>query len=354
MSSEIVSYSNLHRFTCDALRRAGLPEADAVTGADVLATTDAWGVFTHGTKSLAGYLRRLKAGGLRAQGSPRIVAEGGGWATVDGDSSLGMVASVFAMQTAIAKARQQGIAYVGVRNSCHFGAAGYYAWLAAREGLIGIAMANDIPSVAAPGSRGAITGSNPLAYAVPAGNRRPMLLDISTATVAGGKVYAAKARGEPIPGNWIIDATGRPTTDLSGFPNSCTLLPMAGHKGYGLSLLIETLSGILSGAAVTWGVRSWAHDDATLHTLHGAAFLAIDVKCIMPPEEFARKVEALIDEIHNSPRADGVERLLVPGELEWERHDRAMKEGIPLPADVAENLKAAAALAGLDWRALMG
>lgn len=325
-----------------------MSEADAATGADVLSTTDAWGVFTHGTKSLAGYLRRLKAGGLRAQGRPRIVAEGGGWATVDGDSALGMVTSVFAMQTAIAKARQQGIAYVGVRNSCHFGAAGYYPWLAAREGLIGIAMANDIPSVAAPGSRGAVTGSNPLAYAVPAGKHRPMLLDISTATVAGGKVYAAKARGEPIPGNWIIDATGKPTTDLSGFPHSCALLPMSGHKGYGLSLLIETLSGMLSGAAVTWGVRSWAHDDATLRTLHGAAFLAIDVMCIMPPAAFATRIESLIHEIHNSPRAEGVERLLVPGELEWERHERAMREGICLPADVVTSLNVAAELAGLD------
>ena len=348
MSSKTISYAALHRFTSSAFRRVGMSGADAVTGADALATTDAWGVFTHGTKSLAGYLRRLKAGGLRAQGQPRIVAEGGGWATVNGDSSLGMITSVFAMQTAIAKARQQGIAYVGVRNSCHFGAAGYYAWLAAREGLIGIAMANDIPSVAAPGSRSAVTGSNPLAYAVPAGKHRPMLLDISTATVAGGKVYAAKARGEPIPANWIIDATGKPTTDLSGFPHSCALLPMSGHKGYGLSLLIETLSGVLSGAAVTWGVRSWAHQDATLPTLHGAAFLAVDVRCIMPPDEFAAKIESLIHEIHNSPRAEGVERLLVPGELEWERHDRAMKEGIALPVDVVGSLKTAAELAGLD------
>jgi LDH2 family malate/lactate/ureidoglycolate dehydrogenase len=354
MSSQTIIFPKLQGFTREAFRRVGMSDTDATTGADVLATTDAWGVFTHGTKSLAGYLRRLKAGGLRAQGKPRVISEGGGWATVDGDSSLGMVTSVFAMETAIAKARQQGIAYVGVRNSCHFGAAGYYAWLAAREGLIGIAMANDIPSVAAPGSRGAVTGSNPLAYAVPAGTLRPMLFDISTATVAGGKVYAAKARGEPIPGHWIIDATGKPTSDPSGFPHVGALLPMAGHKGYGLSLLIETLSGILSGAAVTWGVRSWAHDDATLPTLHGAAFLAIDVKCILPPEEFARKVETLIDEIHNSPRADGAERLLVPGELEWERHDRAMREGIPLPPDVVENLQAAAELAGLDWRSLVG
>jgi ureidoglycolate dehydrogenase (NAD+) len=167
-TNNTVTYEVLHRFTAEALRAAGVSEADATTTADVLTTTDAWGVFTHGTKLLAGYLRRLKLGGLRARGLPRIIAEGGAWATVDGDAALGQVASVLAMRTAIAKAKQQGIAFVGVRNSCHFGGAGYYTWLAAKEGLIGLAMANDLPSVAAPGSRGAILGSNPLSYAVPA------------------------------------------------------------------------------------------------------------------------------------------------------------------------------------------
>src|SRR5262245_45304833 len=258
MNPKSTSYDDLHQFTREAFRRVGMSGSDATTGADVLVTTDAWGVFTHGTKSLAGYLRRLKAGGLRPQGTPRIVAEGGGWATVDGDSSIGMVTSVFAMKTALAKARQQGIAYVGVRNSCHFGAAGYYAWLAAREGLIGLAMANDIPSVAAPGSRGAVTGSNPIAYAVPAGKYRPMLLDMATATVAGGKVYAARARGEPIPNTWLLGADGLPTTDPSGFPKVGALQPAAGHKGYGIALLIETLSAVVTGAAITRQVRSWA------------------------------------------------------------------------------------------------
>src|SRR3954451_17614208 len=137
MSGKVVSFESLHRFTREAFVRVGLSLADATTAADVLVTTDAWGVSTHGTKALAGYLRRFKLGGLRAQGRPNLAAEGGAWAVVDGDSSLGMVTSVFAMQTAIRKAKEQGIAYVGVRNSCHFGAAGYYAWLAAREGLIG-------------------------------------------------------------------------------------------------------------------------------------------------------------------------------------------------------------------------
>jgi ureidoglycolate dehydrogenase (NAD+) len=349
-----VKYSTLHQFVAEAFRRVGVPDADASVTADVLATTDAWGVFTHGSKNVRGYLRRLKAGGLRAGGQPRLAAEGPAWGIVDGDSALGMVTSVFAMETAIAKARACGMAYVGVRNSCHFGAAGYYAWLAARQGLIGVSMANDIPSVAAPGSRGGVTGSNPISYAVPAGRHPPLLLDMSIATVAGGKVYAARTRGERIPDTWLIGADGKPTTDPSGYPDAGALQPAAGHKGYGLALLIETLSGILSGAAFTWRVGTWMWDDGTKPTNHGAAFLAIDTNAVMPAAEFARRMEALVDEIHAAPRADGVERLYVPGEMEWERHGRAMTEGIPLPPDVVASLEEAAAMTGLDQADLFG
>lgn len=346
-SSRTFSYDQLHRFVVEALRRAGLSEADAKIGADVLATTDAWGVFTHGTKCLRGYLRRLKAGGLRAEARPEIIRQGPAWAIVNGQSALAMVTSVLAMRTAIAKAKACGVAYVGVRNSCHYGAAGYYASLAADEGCIGLSMANDIPSVAAPGSRGAITGSNPISYAIPAGKHRSILLDMSVATVAGGKVYAARTRGETIPNTWLLGADGKPTTDPSGYPQIGALQPAAGHKGYGIALLIEALSGALSGAAVTWKVGNWLWDDGTKPTDHGAAFIAIDVNTIMPAAEFTRRVEALVDEIHSAPRADGVERLFVPGEMEWERHARATREGIALPSDVVESLHDSADMTGL-------
>ena len=343
-----VGFPALRGFISKALVRIGLSEADAATGAEVLATTDAWGVFTHGSKLLRGYLRRLQAGGLRVAGQPRLAAEGGAWAVVDGDSALGLVTSTFAMEVAIAKARRQGIAYVGVRNSCHFGAAGYYAWLAAREGLIGLSMANDIPSVAAPGSRGAVTGSNPIAYSVPVAGRRPLLLDMSIATVAGGKVYAARERGDPIPDNWIVGPDGRPTTDSSMYPRLGALTPAAGHKGYGLALLIETLSGLLPGAGFTWQIHSWMTDDLAAPTGHGAAFLAIDADAMMPTGAFERRVEALVDEVHAAPKADGSERIYVPGEMEWERYDRAMQDGILLPPDVVASLRETAALVGLD------
>jgi|SRR5712691_7108397 len=347
-STRIVSYAALHRFTARAFQQVGLSEADASTGADVLALTDAWGTCTHGTKSLRGYLRRLKAGGLRPEGKPRLAAEGPAWATVDGDSALAMITSTFAMQTAIAKARKCGIAYVGVRNSCHYGAAGCYAWQAAREGLIGLSMANDAPSVAAPGSRGPITGSNPISYAVPAGRYRAILLDMSVATVAGGKVYVAQTRGEQIPNTWLFGADGKPTTDPSGYPHIGALQPAAGHKGYGIALLIETLAGVLSGAAITRAVGSWMLGDGTQPTNHGAAFIAIDVNSMISAGKFIQRVESLVEEIHNAPRAEGVDRIYVPGEMEWERYDRSMQEGIALPSDVVSSLEEAAKLSGLD------
>jgi ureidoglycolate dehydrogenase (NAD+) len=353
-SPQKVSFSQLHAFVKTAFEGVGMSAIDANIGADVLVTTDAWGVFTHGTKNLRGYLGRLKAGGLRPAGRPRVVAEGPAWAIVDGDAALGMVTSVHAMQNAIAKAKIAGMAYVGVRNSSHYGAAGYYAWLAAREGLIGLSMANDTPSVAAPGSRGAITGSNPFSYAVPAGRHRSISLDMSIATVAGGKVYAARTRGESIPGNWLIGADGKPTNDPRGFPEVGALQPAAGHKGYGIALMIEALAGLLSGAGVTNQIGSWMFAQASKPTNHGAAFIAIDVKAMQPMADFVRRTEALVDEIHQAPRAEGVERLFLPGEMEWERYDRAQVEGIPLPSDVVDSLREAAKITGQDVKKDLG
>lgn len=347
-TKHIVSHDALMNFTTKAFRIAGLSEVDARIGAEILVLTDTWGTFTHGTKSLRGYLRRLKAGGLRPQGKPRVVNEGPAWAMVDGDSSLGMVTSHFAMEIAIAKARKCGIGYVGVLNSCHYGAAGCYAWQAAEQGFIGLSMANDVPSVAAPGSRGAITGSSPISYAVPAGRHRPLILDMSVATVAGGKVYASRTRGERIPNNWLLGADGKPTTDPNGYPQTGALQPAAGHKGYGIALLIETLAGVLTGASITWKVGSWMFDDGTNPTGHGAAFIAIDLAAMMPADKFAQRMEALVDEIHNAPRADGVDRIYVPGEKEWEHYERVMQDGIALPTDVYASLEEAAKMSGLD------
>lgn len=337
-----VGISSLHQFVLDVLVQCGVFRADAEITAEVLVTTDAWGIYTHGTKALRGYAKRLRAGGIKPQGRPVITREGPAWAAVDGDSSLGMVASVFSMKCAMAKARASGIALVTVRNSCHFGAAGYYAHLAARENLVGLAMANDVPSVAAPGSKGSVLGSNPFAFSAPGGDYPPMVLDISTAIVAGGKVKSNMAEGRPIPGDWLIDSEGRPTTDGNLYPQQASLNPMAGHKGYGLALMIEILSGLLSGAAVRDKVGWWTVGDPSRPTNHGHAFLVIDPTIVTGGNAFPGGMTSLIRGIKESPVVPEMDALKIPGEIEYAKRKKAEKEGIPLPEDVWESLRGAA------------
>ena len=344
-----ISIDALTTFCVAALTEVGVSDEDAHTTADALVTTDAMGVFTHGTKLLAGYLNKLQGGGYRPAAVPRIEREGPGWAIIDGESALGQVGSVFAMRTALAKAQRVGIAYVGLRNTGHIGAAGYYAALAARAGLIGMVTGNDIPSVAAPGSRGAVLGSNPIAYGIPVGDGDPILLDMATAAVAGGKVYAAHQRGEPIPPTWLIDSAGQPTTDGSLYPQHASLAPMAGHKGYGFGLWCEILSAVLPGGHTTWQVGSWIFDDAARPSWHNASFIAIDVAAMTPREEFGQRLRTLIEEVHSAATADGVERVLLPGEREWQRHQQAQTQGIDLPPDVVEKLTQAAMKVGLPF-----
>ena len=336
-----VAPSALVDFVADAAGRAGLSTDDATTLAAALVQADTMGVHTHGTKLLVGYLRKLVAGGYRATARPRVLREGAGWAVVDGAQALGQIGGSFAMEIAIAKARTVGVATVGLRDTGHIGAAGCYALQAARAGLIGLVAGNDMPSVAAPGSRGAVLGSNPLAWAAPLPDGEPILLDIATAAVAGGKVYAAVQRGEPLPQGWLIGPDGLPTTDGSLYPAQAALAPMAGHKGFGFGLLAEILSGVLSGGTVTRQVGSWMFDPAQEPSRHNAGFIAIDAATIAGPDAYAAAITRLAAEIRAAPPAVGCDRVRLPGDLEWERRGRALVDGIDLPEDVRAALRRA-------------
>lgn len=342
LAMSAVSIAYLKECVAEMLLSCGMSPQDAEGTSEALVTTDAMGVFTHGTKLLVGYIKKLKGGGYVATAEPFIEREGPGWAIVDSQSSLGQVGSLFAIRQAIEKARRVGIAYVGLRNTGHIGAAGYYAALAAREGFIAMVTGNDIPSVAAPGSWQAVLGSNPLAYAIPVSDRDPILLDIATAAVAGGKVYAAIQRGDPIPSTWLIGPDGQPTSDGQLYPKNASLAPMAGHKGYGLGLWCEILSAVLPGGAMTWQVGSWIFDEPSLPSRHNASFTVIDVAAMSPADVFQKRLQILIDEIHAVPTADGVDHLLLPGEREWNNYRQAQVDGIHLPKDVLEQLHRAA------------
>ena len=342
-----VSVEALEAFCIKSMVRSGLSETDARTTARVLVTTDTWGVFSHGTKQLLHYLRKVRAGGINPRATPEIVKEGPSWALVDGHCAMAMVSACLAMEQAIRKAKISGLAYVGVKNSTHFGAAGYYANLAATQDMIGLAMSNVDTNMTAPGARGSIIGNNPMAYAIPAGKEYPILLDIAMSTVAAGKIYTAQASSKPIPDNWLVDAEGLPTTNISNYPRVGSLLPMSGHKGYGLAILVEILAAAMTGAAVTTEVKSWLLDLA-LPTNEGHAFLVIDVGALIPIEEFKGRVDRMIQNMRQSPKAKGADRIYLPGEKEWERRKEALEQGIELPNDVRANLLAMAREAGIE------
>lgn len=321
------------------MRRAGMREEDARVTADVLVTTDTWGVYTHGTKQLRPLLRHMRDGGLDPQAHPEVTAEGPGWARIDGHYAMPPFTAVTAMQLAIDKAKTAGITFTGVYHSSHFGAAGYYAMMAARAGLIGIAMTNVDPFMTLPGAKGRVLGTNPITYAVPTGSARPVFLDMATSTVAASKVFAAEQLGKTIPDTWIVDKDGRSTTDPSQLMAGGAMQPMAGYKGYGIALLIEIMAGVLTGAAFTTDLKLWIAD-TDKHIDQGHCFIAIDPQIMMPLTDFTARMDELVRRIKATPTSPGTDRIYLPGEMEWDRRDDALRNGIPLPEDVLANLRA--------------
>ena len=336
----------LKSFCVEAIEASGLSRQHAEQTAEVLVTTDSWGTFSHGSRQLVPLLNNLRKGGLNAEAQPEIVDQGSGFVVVDGHFAMPMVTSRLAMQAAIDKARSAGIAYAAVRRSGHYGAAGYYAVMAADQDMIGLSMTNVDVCMTVPGARAPVIGTNPLAYAVPAGRERTVFLDIATSVVAISKVIAAKTAGKPIPEGWLVDDRGRPTTDTSTYPDKGAILPMAGHKGYGLALMIEILSGVLTGASFLSGVKPWLAPDPEPAD-EGHAFIAVNIESLMEVETFKARMDAMIQEVRSAPLAEGAERIYMPGEMEWERRDEAYRQGLQLPDYVLINLFNVAEQTGL-------
>jgi ureidoglycolate dehydrogenase (NAD+) len=331
-----IQADQLHSCLLEAMRIRGMRPEDARVTADVLVTTDTWGVFTHGSKQLRPLLK-LSPDRMDLKAVPEVIAEGPAWALVDGHYAMAMVTSCMAMEKAIAKARSSGFGFAGVMNSNHFGGAGYYAVMAAQRDMIGIAMTNTNPLVVVPGGRTAVLGTNPFSYAVPAGNGKPIFLDIATSVVAGSKPISARSLGQEIPPGWLVDRDGLPTTDPSHYPEEGALLPMAGHKGYGIALLIEILSAALTGADTLSGVKLWLEDHPGPLN-QGHCFIAMDVNALMPIQRFKERVDSICREIQEAPKAKGSARIYLPGEIEWEKRERALAEGMRLPEHVVDRL----------------
>jgi LDH2 family malate/lactate/ureidoglycolate dehydrogenase len=338
-ASAVITYDpeRIAAFCALALERVGMARADAQILANALVTTDMRGVRTHGTLQLKGYIRQIQRGGMNPRAQFEVLAQGPSFALVDGQAGSGVVTGYKAMRLAMALAAENMIAMVGVRNSNHFGAAGYYASMCLSQDLIGFAMTNGDPTMGAPGAAARVLSNDPLAYAFPAGAQDPVMLDIAMSVVAGVKVHQAARQGKNVPPGWIVDKDGAPTTDPRAFEAGGAHVPIGGHKGFGLALMVELLAGVLTGAGVTHAARSFVAEPDKPSAI-GHFFMVINPRAFMPIREFKSRVDGLAQQIKDTPRAAGVERIYVPGEMEWEREAAARTHGLELDAATLNSL----------------
>lgn len=346
--SEIkVSFDKLKEIVRSILVSVGLSAQDAEIAADVLVATDARGVSSHGVYALPGYVRQMREGGIDPKAEVVVLQESGSTCLIDGQNGMGQVVSVKATRKAIELAREYGSSVVCVRNSSHFGAGAYYAMMCAQEDQIGIAISNATPVLAAPGGCGPAVGNNPIAVAVPSGDEDPVVLDIALSIVAVGKMMNIVKSGGTIPDDWILDEEGRPSTDPYVLDRGGAALPFGGYKGYGIAVIAEILSAVLPGAGVTKELRDWILYP-NLPTRTGHFFAAIDVSRFMTASAFKQRVSLLGKELRGGKKAQGVERLYMPGDIENEAGRRSMSSGISVPIHLWKGLQELAKEEGLS------
>ncbi len=339
MSGLRTDHDTLQTFTAAILRAAGLSEPDAALCADTLVQAELWGHASHGVLRLPWYVARLASGACNPAAKPRVLQDMGALALVDADNAMGQVGTAFAMDEAVQRAGTHGIAAVSVRNSNHFGTAMYYTSGAARCGMLAFLSTNASPAMAPWGGREQAVGTNPWSWAAPAGELPPVVLDIANTSVARGKVYLAHQKGEHIPLTWALDGSGQPTDDPQAAIEGL-IQPMAGHKGYAIALMMDVISGVLSGSAFGAGVVGPYHPEGRSGAGHFA--FVLDIKRLMPLAEFTGRVRELVESLKRNPLAEGSAGILYPGELEAANHASARSSGILLPPDTVRDLLALA------------
>jgi LDH2 family malate/lactate/ureidoglycolate dehydrogenase len=322
--------SVLHAFCCDVLQTVGVPADAAALVADSLTQADIRGLSSHGAvRLLPVYVRRLQAGSTRAAPRVRLVRQRGSLALVDGDAGLGQVVGHRAMEIAIEMARELGVGVVGVCHSSHFGTGAFFVEQAVGAGMIGLAMTNAPSNMPPWGARKPYFGTNPLAIGLPCGLERAVVLDMATSVVAKGKLYLMAIDGvTSIPAGWALDADGNPTQDIQAALDGM-MLPVGGHKGSGLALVIDALCGVLTGAAFGAHIVN-LYDEGQQAQDVGHLFAALDVGVFMPVEGFRARMDRFIREVRAQPRLPGVERIFIPGEIERERAEKNLPRGMSL------------------------
>ena len=342
----LIRVERLQAHIAATLQHVGLPAADAQKVGHLMAQADLQGSDGHGVIRLPMYVKRIRAGGLNVRPAIAVVHEKPAMAVLDGDNGMGHLVVSRAVELAIEKARTAGVAWVGVRSSNHAGPASLYARMPIAHDMIGlyfaVGNANHLPPW---GGMEMLLSTNPIAVGVPTLDEPPVVLDMATTVAAYGKVKAKAKAGEMMPEGWMIDRKGQPLLDPKRADEGF-LLPIGGHKGYGLALVVGLLAGTLQGAAMGREVVDFNRDHVS-KTNTGQAILVIDLKAFGDPADFKARVDTLVRDMRNSERLEGVKRIWLPGEQSHQRRQQYAAEGIPISAGVIADLAALSAELGL-------
>ncbi len=342
LEMRLVNLTELEDVSTRALTSVGVPKNDARTVAQHLVEADLRSRSSHGVLRLPGIVAGIKKGAISRFARVTIIRETRATALLDGNHGLGQVVSMKAVKMAIGKAQSVGVGVVSVRNSSHVGFMGYYTLHSARQNMIGIALTNTEPAMAPTGGIEKILGSNPISIGIPS-RVEPIVVDLSTTVVSRGRIVELEKAGMRIPLAWALDREGKETED-PGLALEGSILPIAGAKGYALSLAFDLLTGALSGSSVGKSVRG------TLHTTDpptkGDLFISINPDFFGGIDGFLDKVELLKNQIRRTKRAKGIEKIFVPGERGNIQRAQRIREGIPVDAGLWEELNNLARHAG--------
>ncbi|GAB4520032.1 MAG: Ldh family oxidoreductase [Anaerolineae bacterium] len=339
----VIKPKALTELVASIFQAAGAPESTAQLVARSLVSSDLVGHASHGVVRVKQYLDAIAAGDVDPRAEPRIVRETPVIAVVDGQWSFGQVAAHFSMEVGIEKARNLGLSAVALDRAYHVGRLGEWVQMAADAGMIGLAFCNGgrVGGAVAPfGGRGRILGTNPIAAGIPVAGRPPVIIDFATSATAEGKLRVARNRGQSIPEGWIVGPDGQPSTNPEDFYAGGALLPAAGHKGYGLSLLVEFLGGLLTGR----GVPAFEG----FKPGNGVLFLVLAVEPFRDRDAFLAEAAELCQRVKSTPPAAGFDEVLLPGEPEWRTASRRAEEGIPVDDATWGQLAEAAARYGVS------
>lgn len=343
-----------HHIACEAavgfchrvFQGYGFSPAEAARITDVLIEADLCGIESHGLQRLIRYHNEITSGFVKINAHGTVIKETPLSAVIDGNDGMGQLLSVQAMELAIRKAKAAGVGMAAVRNSNHYGIAGYYTRMAAKEGLIGICMTNTEAILVPTFGREAMLGTNPIAFSMPA-SPVPFTFDAATTVVPRGKLEVYAKRGGALPDGWAVDELGHPCTDAGRILGNIIaksgggILPLggegegkAGYKGYGFAMLCEICTGILSGGLTSNHVNRTPGRTNICHF-----FMAVDYGMFGEKEELEAALSEFLRELRDSPKAEGAERIYTHGEKEWENRNRVSREGIPVNEKTYEEMR---------------